>query len=137
MTDNIEARDYIAREDDWEYGEFTHRMDKRVGWYKLKFTPYGEEIRPCWCDHPIPNTLDEAAQLPEGWTLQNIGFHIHGVAEPFVSAFATKGDWRLTMVDGVEVPGTRMRCDAPTELEARFALRVAVLKQIASKEQSK
>ena len=85
-------------------------------------------------DHPFPPTIDAAAAaMPEGWQIQNIGFHIHGVAEKSVQAFATKGDWRLTMREGKEVSGTRAMGKADTELLARWRLVVACM--MASEEQ--
>lgn len=57
MNDNTEVRDELARLAFW------CKPDPERGrrfWYNEKTAKHS-------ADHPIPNTLDEASKLPDGW----------------------------------------------------------------------
>lgn len=77
-------------------------------------------------DHPIPNTLDEAAKLPEGWYYwinhcsvdKGGGFRETFICEAVRKKIAGRFD--------------RINAEGPTELEARFRLRLAC--ELAEKE---
>jgi len=64
VSDNIEARDYIARAEGWRISHryCTARAANTVDWFHDKSNTWHAV-------HPIPNTLDEAAKLPEGWNI--------------------------------------------------------------------
>lgn len=111
MSDNIEARDYIARANGWAWGEFNHRLDTITGWHKVT----GKIVRPSYY-HPIPNTLDEAAKLPDDWTWAKWG---DGV---YVAQCRKNTQVQLEVVDTGD------------EKADRFALRLAVLKHMAAQE---
>lgn len=125
-----ECRDEIAE----GMGLVKQRCENNTGlgcpiyyaWFHKDGRPYDTYFNR---DGPVPFTLDAAAAaMPEGWQMQNIGWHVHGQAEPKVCAFATKGDWRETVVNGVEDKSRRALGEAPTELLARMRLAVACLR---------
>ena len=110
----------------------------KAGWVKVKGT-YGEGTwrhrstlhDPCsnW-GHPIPETLDEAARLPEGWLVE-----IEINSTPECACKASQYKWNPTVLRWLEWSGFRVYSQAETELLARFRLRVAV--EMAENERSK
>jgi hypothetical protein len=97
VNENTEVRDELARLAGW----------KRIG----SVWVHGEEQVEVE-DHPIPNTLDHAAKLPEGWGWDYMAMEADGM---WYARAYRPGETLVTM-------------RGPTELAARFALRLAVEK---------
>lgn len=101
MNDNTEVRDELARLAGW----------KRIGsvWVHAEEQVEVE-------DHPVPNTLDHAAKLPEGWVWDCISRSANGAW--YAMAWGSSG----------EIGCRKQGMQGTTELTARFALRLAVEK---------
>ena len=106
MNDNTEVRDALARLAFW------CKPDPERGrrfWYNEKTAKHS-------ADHPIPNTLDEAAKLPEGW---------------FWSALhdRSNGDFRVAACHiGKAIRHEVVGMWKPSEKTARFETRLGVEK---------
>ncbi len=101
MNDNTEVRDELARLAGW-------RNIAGIGWCHPNVS---DDV----IQHPIPNTLDEAAKLPEGWA-----WFVRHCRIP-------RGEWEAQAVwlDGVREDAIGY---GDTEKEARFSVRLAVEK---------
>lgn len=111
-----EVRDEIARLEGWVYNPNAEFRDE--AWMRGKQQMPRDR-------HPIPATLDAAAELPEGWIYLSVVW-LNGVRLWQAAALSTK-----TWTD-ITTSGT-------AELLARFRLRLAVLratKKGASDEES-
>lgn len=68
-----DIRDQIAEWEGWTYGCHASKSPDGLPAYPdSKHWKYGDRV--CWT-HPIPYTLDEAAKLPEGWSVRVV---VHG-----------------------------------------------------------
>lgn len=98
-----EIQDELAWHDGWEFNTRVFGC-----WSSSEYGVQSQE------EHPIPANLDAAAELPEGWEV-TIEQHEFGCD-------ATAMNMRM---DG---PNNTKHADGPTELLARFRLRLAVLR---------
>ena len=125
MNENTKVRDELARLAGFE----ERRCQNKTGigspfyysWFKdgKPDSDYSNGYRP----HPIPNTLDEAAKLPEGWWYW---VNYHGRTDGLKAGEAIR---EAVCCEAVPKHGIRrVRVEADTELAARFALRLAVEK---------
>ena len=127
MGDNIEVRNEIARMTRWkapgtpvpptgsDLGDAMASTFTRGRWWRLRID--GDmDTSP---DHPIPNTLDEAAKLPEGWEYEIHNRQVGGVV--WAAAIPPGGYW-----------ANRSEATGANEKEARFNLCLEVLKRIES-----
>jgi hypothetical protein len=128
MSDSV--RDRIAELERWELVKF------------IDLTRPGSILR--WCHseldwelehevHPIPDTLDEAAKLPEGWGGEQVFRMVNAPYRWYAMARRIgQTRWRYGPEDS---DGEAELLDpyawGDTEKEARFALRLAVLEHIA------
>ena len=120
MSDNIKVRDEIARMTGYTYVPESS-SEVHADNYLAHWVDKDGDVD-AFRDHPIPNTLDEAAKLPEGWAVQ-----IHQCKD-------FKGNYAWMAHAYLNNGEADCHADCPTELEARFALRLAVLKHMAAQE---
>ncbi len=118
MNDNTEVRDELARLAGWTKTTpaMCDHQPVPIGSQWHRSTGSGSPGSLTWCIHPIPNTLDEASKLPQGWFWSSI----HDRSDRFCRAAAS----RISNGIAHEVGGMWK----PSEKTARFETRLAVEK---------
>jgi len=130
MSDSV--RDRIAELEGWakHLANGATPADGEDGFYWMK----GGRMQ--W-DHPIPDTLDEAAKLPEGWGGEQVFRMVNAPYRWYAKARRIgQTRWRYGPEDSDgEAELLDPHAWGDTEKEARFALRLAVLEHIAKETQ--